>query len=317
MSLQRIALIGLAVGVMWPVTAAHAQPVGIYRWQLQPYCNVFTVNVTQQAGIFTLDGTDDRCGAEQAASVTGIAFQNATGLIGFGLTTVLPHGIPVHTEARIVLATLSGDWRDSAGNSGAFIYTPGAGTGGTERPVSASGVPPGSITMLQMAPGAVGSAQIAPGAVGSAQIAANAVTGARVADASLTRADILDAPRVAFAPAGDTVELTEANAPVRSVSINVQTAGTVVVNASGYFDFGAAAPAASARCSIAQGIFVDSNNMFRGGETTGATTRFVPFAGTRGFSVTAGTFTFYLACQASGANVKVEDSQMTAIFIGG
>jgi hypothetical protein len=52
-----------------------------------------------------------------------------------------------------------------------------------------------------------------------------------------------------------------------------------------------------------------------GGETTGA--RFVPFSGTRGFSVGAGTFTFHLVCNAVGANVSVEDSQMTVIFIGG
>jgi hypothetical protein len=306
MSLQRIALTGLAVAVMWPVTAAHAQPVGTFRWQLQPYCNVFTVNVIQQGEIYTLDGTDDRCGAEQGASVTGIAFQNATGLIGFGLTTVLPHGIPVHTEARIVLSTLSGDWRDSAGNSGAFIYTPGAGTAGTERPVSASGVPPGSITMVQMA----------PGAVGSAQVAANAITGAKVADASLTRADILDAPRAAFAGGAQTVELTGANATVRSVSINVQTAGTVVVNASGNFDFGAAA-GASGRCSITLGSGVDFNNLIIGGEAAAAGTRWVPFAGTRGFSVAAGTFTFNLVCHESSGDVSVRDTQMTAIFIGG
>jgi hypothetical protein len=303
MSLQRIALTGLAVAVMWPVTAAHAQPVGTFRWQLQPYCNVFTVNVIQQGGIYTLDGTDDRCGAEQGASVTGIAFQNVTGIIAFGLTTVLPHGIPVHTEARIVLSTLSGDWRDSAGNSGAFIYTPGAGTGGTERPVSASGVPPGSITMVQMA----------PGAVGSAQIAANAITGAKVADGSLTRADILDAPRAAFAPVPKSIELTGANATVQSVIINTQVAGIVVVNASG--NFGVAA-GASGRCSItAGGTGVDFNNLIIGGE--GADATWVPFSGTRGFSVPAGTFTFNLVCHESSGDVSVRDAQMTAIFIGG
>ena len=166
--------------------------------------------------------------------------------------------------------------------------------------------------MVQMAPGAVGMVQIAPGAVGSTQIAANAITGAKVADASLTRADILDAPRAAFAPVPKSIELTGANATVQSVIINTQTAGTVVVNASG--NFGVAA-GASGRCSITAGTAVDFNNLIIGGE--GADATWVPFSGTRGFSVPAGTFTFNLVCHESSGDVSVRDAQMTAIFIGG
>jgi len=33
--------------------------------------------------VYTLDGTDDLCGAPQAASVVGIAFQNPNASIGF------------------------------------------------------------------------------------------------------------------------------------------------------------------------------------------------------------------------------------------
>lgn len=33
----------------------RAQPIGTFRWQLQPYCNIVTLNVTQHGAVFTLD----------------------------------------------------------------------------------------------------------------------------------------------------------------------------------------------------------------------------------------------------------------------
>jgi hypothetical protein len=118
------------------VVEAWAQPVATLRWQLQPYCNVITLNVTAQGSIYTLDGFDDQCGAGQRASVVGTAFPNPDGSIGMGLSTVLaPDGRVVHTDARISMALLGGPWRDSAGNLGTFSFTPGAGTGGSPRPV--------------------------------------------------------------------------------------------------------------------------------------------------------------------------------------
>ena len=41
----------------------------------------------------------------------------------------------MHVDADISLGTFSGTWRDSAGGSGAFVLTPGAGSGGTARPL--------------------------------------------------------------------------------------------------------------------------------------------------------------------------------------
>jgi len=72
MSYPRITLLSL-LGVMWLSMPATAQPLGTFRWQLLPYCNVLTLNVIQQGGIYTLDGTDDGCGAAHAASAAGIA----------------------------------------------------------------------------------------------------------------------------------------------------------------------------------------------------------------------------------------------------
>ena len=53
--------------------------------------------------------------------------------LGFGLNIVtVPGGRSVHVDARIGLASLSGPWTDSSGNSGSFIF--GAATGGSPRP---------------------------------------------------------------------------------------------------------------------------------------------------------------------------------------
>ena len=121
---------------------ADAQSLGTFRWQLQPYCNVLTVVVTQVGSVYRVEGTDDQCGAATSASVIGTAFQNPNGSIGFGLNVVAaPGGIAAPIDATIALATLSGTWRDSGGGSGTFAFTPGAGTGGSPRPAPTAAVP--------------------------------------------------------------------------------------------------------------------------------------------------------------------------------
>ena len=60
---------GLAVGVaailmtMAAATTASAQVFGTFPWQMQPYCNAVTLTLTSAPAGFTLDGTDDQCGA--------------------------------------------------------------------------------------------------------------------------------------------------------------------------------------------------------------------------------------------------------------
>lgn len=143
----------LAVSICaWCAAPADAQPLGTFSWQLQPYCNVVTVSVTQTGGIYTLDGFDDQCGGAQRAAVTGLASPNPDGTIGFGLTIVAaPSGVPVHVAARITLAALSGTWNDSTGASGAFAF--GARTGGGPRP-------PAALPGAQIAPGSIGVTQV-------------------------------------------------------------------------------------------------------------------------------------------------------------
>ena len=130
--------------------AAGAQSLGTLRWQLQPFCNVVTLNVNQQGAVYTLDGFDDQCGAAQRAPLVGLATPNPDGSIGFGLNVVtVPGGRGVQIDARITLATLSGPWSDSAGNSGTFAF--GATTGGSPRPAPTSGggaTIPGTFALL-------------------------------------------------------------------------------------------------------------------------------------------------------------------------
>jgi hypothetical protein len=151
--LSLLALPGLVLlAISWPSPAA-AQPLGTFRWQFQPYCNVVAVTVVQQGAQYQLDGTDDQCGAGQRASVTGLAFLNPDGSIGFGLSIVTtPGGAPVQVDASIALATLSGTWRDSTGATGAFVFTPGTAVPGRARPVPTRG----DVTAVTAGPGLTG-----------------------------------------------------------------------------------------------------------------------------------------------------------------
>jgi hypothetical protein len=121
------------MAVVGTARPAGAQALGTNSWQLQPFCNNLTLNLTQQGAVFTVDGYDDQCGAAQRAPLVGLATQNPDGTIGFGLHIVtVPGGRPVDVEARMSLATLGGPWTDSTGNSGTFAFA--ARTGGSARP---------------------------------------------------------------------------------------------------------------------------------------------------------------------------------------
>lgn len=195
---------GVALLVLSAAVDAGAQTIGTFRWQLQPYCNTVTLNVTYAGGVYTLDGVDNQCGASRAASVVGLAYLNPDGTIGFGLTMVEPAGGAVDVTAAISMASLGGTWRDSAGNSGAFVFTPGAGTGGSLRPVPPNGIAPGSITAAQIAPGTITAAQVAPGTIGGSHINPAQIQ-TRVAGACSNNAiPTQESPAAAQAPPRDT-----------------------------------------------------------------------------------------------------------------
>lgn len=113
----------VVLGVLWGVPApAGAQSLGSFSWQLQPYCNRVTVAVTQSGAIYTLDGWDDGCQADQRTLVVGTATLNLNGTIGFGLHGVTGGGLPLHLDVTISLPHLTGTWRDNTGASGPFVF---------------------------------------------------------------------------------------------------------------------------------------------------------------------------------------------------
>jgi len=146
-----VVLVLVGASVLLGATPVSAQPLGSLTWQLQPYCNRVTVNVRQDGAVYTLDGTDDQCGAAQRAPVVGVAAVNPDGSIGFGLNIVAPSGQPVPVQARISVATLSGTWRDSGGNTGTFAF--GGALSGVPRPAPTAA---GDITAVTTSGGLTG-----------------------------------------------------------------------------------------------------------------------------------------------------------------
>lgn len=142
--------LGAALAVL-TVSSANAQVLGTFRWQLQPFCNIVTVSVTQAEGVYRLEGSDDQCGGGTVAPVIGIAALNPSGSISLGLTHVTtPGGAPVHVDAVVTLPGAGGTWRDSAGHAGSFVLTPGAGIGGPPRPVGGIGAAAVNADQVQL-----------------------------------------------------------------------------------------------------------------------------------------------------------------------
>lgn len=132
---------------------ATAQPLGTFRWQTQPFCNVLTLAVTQVGAAYRLEGTDDACGGA-STSVIGMAAVNGGGTVGIGLTLVSPGAIPLTLDASVnPAAGFNGTWRDSVGRTGTLLLVSGPGLGGPVRPVVD---PPGSYgTTVSQPAGAV------------------------------------------------------------------------------------------------------------------------------------------------------------------
>ena len=126
---------------------ADAQPLGTFRWQLQPYCNVVVGERHPEGAVYTTDGYDDQCGAAQRAPLVGLATPNPDGTIGFGLNVVTVPG------GRACRSTRASAWpagrpvERQRRQSGTFAF--GASTGGGPRPAPSSGATiPGAFALL-------------------------------------------------------------------------------------------------------------------------------------------------------------------------
>ena len=112
---------------------AHAQLLGTFTWQQQPYCNRLTVTITSSGEGYAVDGYDDQCGGTLRSSVFGTSVVNGDGTVGLGLTVITaPGGAPSHIDARVNPSSGNGTWTDDAGASGAFVL--GAAAAGSPRP---------------------------------------------------------------------------------------------------------------------------------------------------------------------------------------
>lgn len=227
MKAHRFLLPVLALSILVGMAgSAPAQVLGTFRWQLQPYCNVVTLVVTQVGGVFRLEGTDDRCGAATQSSAVGTAFVNPDGSIGFGLTVVTgPGGVAFPVDATVGLPSASGTWRDALGHSGSFVLTPGAGTGGSPRPLTGSG---GSITVSALRAGSgVVAAPVAPG---SAEVEVGLDFGGSGASSQVARADHThEAPGVANTSVGALalpINIGNDNSAMGLLALNRNTRGS-------------------------------------------------------------------------------------------
>ena len=143
------------------VRPAIAQPLGTFRWQLQPYCNVVTLAVTQLGGQYRFEGFDDLCGAAARAAVTGLAVPNPDGTLEFGWTIVSAAG-PQHVDVTFSIGPLGGPWRDSGGNGGTLVFNPGA-VSGPPRPGGLGAIAINPAQVQARVSGACGAGQYVQG----------------------------------------------------------------------------------------------------------------------------------------------------------
>jgi hypothetical protein len=220
--------VGVAVVVSVMALAggrAEAQPFGTFRWQQQPYCNVIQVDIVVQGALYKLDGFDDQCGAATRAAVTGLAFPNPDGSVGFGLTIVTtPGSTPVHLTARLLLPSISGTWA-SEGQTGAWTFVAAAGTGGSPRPPP----PPFTISGGFSVNGGVISSLGTPTAAGDAT--PKSYVDAQDA-ANRTYADTQDAADRSYARTIVTAPVTPLLYGARLVSGSINTYGCAVAEVS-------------------------------------------------------------------------------------
>ncbi len=131
--MTRLAMMMVCATVLvWLPDPAAAQASSTFRWQLAPFCNVLTLNVTPQGSTYTLSGTDDNCGGT-AMPVTGTAFLQGSG-VTMGLTVMSGTGGSRTISATLSLATFSGPWTDG-NDAGTLTFSPAAVAGQPLGPV--------------------------------------------------------------------------------------------------------------------------------------------------------------------------------------
>ncbi len=290
--LVTITILGL---LLLTPTQAAAQVFGTFSWQMLPYCHVVSLTLVNTPAGFTLQGTDDQCGAVNKAGAFGIASFNASGNVTANFSIVTsPSGKAVHVSAIISPANGNGTWTDSAGNSGTFVLG-GTAPGLPVRPVPSGGLAVASVTARELAP--------------------DAVSGVNVQNGSLTSVDLADAPRASSVEGTQNITLTVGvQTNVRQITLTAPAAGRVVVSASATVTANATGNDL-AECSLTTGTVVEAAFKTTVGESAALPPGLnFPLGMTRGFVVNPGSFTARLVCRSIGGVVSVLDTAMTAAY---
>ena len=289
--LATVTILGL---LLLTPTQAAAQVFGTFSWQMLPYCNVVSLTLVNTPAGFTLDGTDNQCGAVNKAGAFGIASFNASGNVTATFSIVAtPSGSPVHVSAIISPANGNGTWTDSAGNSGTFVLG-GTAPGLPVRPVPSGGLAVASVTARELAP--------------------DAVSGVNVQNGSLTSVDLADAPRASSVEGTQNITLTVGvQTNVRQITLTAPAAGRVIVSASATVTANATGNDL-AECSLTTGTVVEAFKAFVGESAALPPGLNFPLAMTRGFTVNPGPFTARLVCRSIGGVVGVLNTAMTAAY---
>jgi hypothetical protein len=145
---SRVLVVSLiAAGVLSSASPVYAQPLGAFRWQMQPFCNVVTLTIVQEESSLLLTGNDDLCGTASPAPATGTAVVNADRSVTMGVVVITSTGAAVHLDATFGAAG-SGTWRDADGHAGPLLFDPAAPAGQPRPAPTTSAV----ITAAQLAP---------------------------------------------------------------------------------------------------------------------------------------------------------------------
>jgi len=173
-----------------------------------------------------------------------------------------------------------------------------------------------SIAGVDIGLDTITAANIAIGGVGSAEILDGSVNSDDIQNSSILDVDILDEAGADLEGGDQSVSLTATDVIVRTITITAPTSGRIIVNASGYFNYGdLPSPIPDVgRCSITPGAALDFAYLIIAEDRNNAT-RFGPFGATRGFVVGSGARTFNLVCDEFSGNVAVDDTFLTAIFV--
>jgi len=121
---------------------AQAGNVGKFAWQLEPFCDVIVLQVSQESGVFAVHGLD-RGDAPPVCpdgpfvfSAHGAANPGPGGVIILGFNVIFP-GVAPHFHAELNPTSLSGPWIDDFGFTGNLKFlgpAPGAPLAATDQP---------------------------------------------------------------------------------------------------------------------------------------------------------------------------------------